>query len=108
MVMLSLPIIWLIGQRSISKIVIFFVNLKAKGVKGKYLFCARRNSPDPILKRPIGFVVKEEERGGKKYYNVIMNLAGITVIPDVPEEDLIRVDKSPAEVMLIYLSLGTL
>lgn len=98
---------WILGFIPIRKIIFYIFRKRAGRIK-KDFFCARIKNTNFLGGYHIGVVTKEFSRNGKKYYNVVFNIAGLMTVPNVPEEDIERVDMTVADWALLYFSFGVL
>ena len=98
---------WILGLIPIRKIIFYIFQKRAGRIK-KDFFCARIKNTDFLGGYHIGIVTKEFNRNGKKYYNVVFNIAGLMTVPNVPEEDIERIDMTVPDWALLYFSFGVL
>lgn len=108
-IMLLLPVFWLIGKIPLFNLIILLFKQKAGIGSRKYLYTAKITDPHFFGGLPIGLVTKEIIRDNKKYYNICFpNLGGFWTIPYVPEECVERTEHSIFDILLCYLSCGSL
>ena len=107
------PAIWMLGHIKIialaKKIAMVAKYVFTEKNQPKYLFGVRIKNPNFFGGYPIGLVTKIIIVGGKTYYNICFpNIAGLIVIPKVPAEETEISQESVDEIVLTYMSLGTL
>ncbi len=104
-----LPVFWLIGKIPLFNLIILLFKKKAGIGSRKYLYTAKITDPNFFGGFPIGLVTKEIVKDDKKYYNVCFpNLGGFWTIPYVPEKYIERTEHSIFDILLCYLSCGSL
>lgn len=112
-IFLMLPVYWILGHFEILKIITYISKFIKKifGWKSetKYLFCVRIKDKSFFGGYPIGLVTQIIHKNEKIFYNICFpNIAGLIIMPKVPEEEVEICEESVQEIVALYMSLGAL